>query len=249
MLNNKNNKSFFFNLFTIVLISVFLVSGCGKKDEANKDAAGDKSEKKTEISSETITENTPVHYVMDATGDIQGTYDIYSKGKNLKVNMDVTTHGQKTMSDLYSDGQMIYLVTSIAEKKVGMKMDPKSFKEENEGKKEFNPLNFREGCKDCEKIGEEEVNGKKCIIYKDKNGTKYSVYNEQIPLKIVMEKSTMTVKSLDVNAKFSDDVFTVPKDIEFLDMDKLFDMKDMKDSKGLKEEMKKMEDVMKNYKK
>lgn len=246
----KNKKALFFNLFTLLIISAFILSGCGKKeDTSTKESAGDKTEQKIDSKSETITENTPVHYVMEVTGDIKGTYDIYTKGKNLKVNMDAMTQGQKTVSDLYSDGQMIYMVTKFNEKTIGFKIDPKKFKEENEQKKEFNPLKFREGCKDCEKVGEEEVNGKKCIIYQDKNGIKYSVYNEQIPLKIVMPKTTMVVKSLDIDAKFSDDIFTVPKDIEYVDMGSMLDMKDMKNSKDMKEKLKEMEDVMKNYKK
>jgi hypothetical protein len=186
---------------------------------------------------------------MEATGDITGTYDIYSKGKNVKVSMDATMQGHKTNTEMYSDGNMMYIITEIAGNKTGMKMDPKKFKEQNEHKKEFNPMNFREGCKDCEKIGTEEIIGKSCVIYQDKNGIKYSVYNEQMPLKIVMPKTTMTAKSLDINASFFDDVFTVPKDVHYLDMEKMMDLKDMKNPKDMKDKLKEMEDVMKNYKK
>ena len=202
--------------------------------------------KKMKRKPRTISENTPIHYVMEATGDIQGTYDIYAKGKNVKLTMDATMQGHKTNTEMYSDGNMMYMITEIAGNKTGMKMDPKKFKEQNEEKKEFNPMNFREGCKDCEKIGTEEIIGKPCIIYQDKHGIKYSVYNEQMPLKVVMPKVTMTAKSLEINASFSDDVFTVPKDINYIEMDK---MMDMKDPKNMKDKLKEMEDVMKNYKK
>jgi hypothetical protein len=249
MYTYRINKSVI-TIFTVVLFSIFILAGCGKKEEATKnESAGNKTEQKTETSNENITENTPIHYVWESAGDVTGTYDVYSKGKLMKINMDVTTHGQKSVSDMYSDGNLIYMITDVSGKKVGMKMDPKKFQKDSESKKEFNPMNFREGCKDCEKIGEEDVIGKHCLIYQDKNGVKYSVYKESIPLKIISKNYTMTAKSLDLNAAFSNDIFTVPKDIEYMDMDKMLDMKDLKNSKDLKEEMKKMEDVMKNYKK
>lgn len=238
------------SILTVVLFSLFILAGCGKKGDTTKnETAGDKTDKKTESSSENITENTPIHYVWEATGDVTGTYDVYSKNKQLKVTMDITTHGQKANTEMYSDGNLIYMITDVAGKKVGMKMDPKKFAKDSEQKKEFNPMNFREGCKDCEKIGEEDVIGKHCIIYQDKNGVKYSVWKETIPLKVVMKNTTMTAKSLELDAKFSNDIFTVPKDIEYMDMDKLLDMKDMKNGKDLQEEMKKLEDIEKNYKK
>lgn len=242
-------KTFFYNIITILVISAFLISGCGKKGDTTKtESEGNKTEQKSGTD-ENITENTPIHYVWESTGDVVGTYDTYSKGKQMKITMDVTVHGQKTLTEMYSDGNMIYMITDVNGKKVGMKMDPKKFQQENEQKKEFNPLNFKEGCKDCEKIGEEDVIGKHTVIYQDKNGIKYSLYKDKIPLKIVSKNTTMTAKSLDLDAKFSNDIFTTPKDIEYLDMDKMLDLKDMKNSKDLKEEMKKMEEIEKNFKK
>jgi hypothetical protein len=235
------------SILIIILVAAFAIAGCGKKEASLKnETAGDKKEQKDEKKTENITESTPIHYVMEASGEIQGTYDIYAKGKNVKVTMDATMQGHKTSTEMYSDGNMMYMITEIAGTKTGMKMDPKKFKEQNEEKKEFNPMNFREGCKECEKIGTEEIIGKPCIIYQDKHGIKYSVYNEQMPLKVVMPKVTMTAKSLEINASFSDDVFTVPKDINYIEMDK---MMDTKDPKNMKDKLKEMEDVMKNYKK
>jgi hypothetical protein len=133
---------------------------------------------------------------------------------------------------------------------MGMKIDPKEWAQENKDKKDFNPMSFKEGCKDCEKIGEEEIIGKKCIIYQDKNGIKYSVYQEKIPLKIVMPKVTMQAKSLDVDVKISDDMFNPPNDVEFIEMDKMMEgFKDMKNMNKMKENLKEMEDAMENYKK
>jgi hypothetical protein len=237
------------NLLLALLFSLFMISGCGKKETTEK-SAGEEQQQSTETKSENITENTPLHYKLEAQGEISGTWDIYAKGKQARVNVDMTVAGQKTTSTMYTDGSMMYIITDFAGKKTGMKMDMSKFSEENAKKGEFNPINFKEGCKDCEKIGTDEVIGRKCDVYQDKQGTKYSVYEDKYPLKIVMPKTTIIAKSLDIDVKVSDDMFIPPKDVNYVEMDKMMEgIKGGKDLQDMKDKMKDMKDAMKNYKK
>jgi hypothetical protein len=243
----KKNKSIGSSLILILLFSMFVMLSCGKKDEST--IKGD-SEKKDDSKVENITENTPVHYEMEATGEMRGTWDVWAKGKKAYVKMNYEVAGQNMKSEMWMVDDMMYTVTDMAGKKMGMKMNPKEWAQENEKKKDFNPMSFKDGCKDCEKIGEEEVIGKKCDIYQDKNGIKYSVYEGKVPLKIVMPKMTMQAKKLEVDMKIDDSMFDPPKDVEYIEMDKMMEgVKDLKDSKKMKENLKEMEDMMKKYKK
>jgi hypothetical protein len=243
----KKNKLISLNLFLALLLSSLIMFNCGKKDKSTIN--GD-SEKKEESKTETITESTPIHYEMEATGEMKGTWDVWAKGKKAYVKMNYEVAGQNMKSEMWMVDDMMYSVTDLAGKKMGMKMNPKEWAKENEQKKDFNPMSFKDGCKDCEKIGEEEVIGKKCDIYQDKNGIKYSVYEGKIPLKIVMPKMTLQAKKLEVDTKIDDSMFELPKDVEFIEMDKMMEgVKDMKDSKKMKENLKEMEDMMKKYKK
>lgn len=247
------NKSINFKSLNIV-IALFLIFslfvGCGKKDDSTTKTEGNKTEESTDSKSLDISETTPIHYEMEATGDMKGTWEVWAKGKKAYVKMNYEAAGHNMNSEMWMTEDAMYTLSDIGGKKMGMKMDPRKWMEENKNKNDFNPMSFKEGCKDCEKVGEEEVIGKKCVIYKDKHGIKYSVYQEKVPLKIVMEKVTMQAKSLDIGAKISDDMFEPPKDVEFVEMDKMMEgMKDTKNMNKMKENLKELEDAMKNYKK
>lgn len=247
------NKSFNIQSLklALVLMLIFaLVEGCGKKDDSTGKTDGDKTEESIDSKSENITDGTPMHYVMEATGDMKGTWEVWAKGKKAYVKMNYEASGRSMKSEMWMTEDAMYSLSDMGGKKMGMKMDPKKWAEENKDKKDFNPMSFKEGCKECEKIGEEEVIGKKCVIYKDKHGIKYSIYQEKVPLKIVMEKVTMQAKSLEIDVKISEDMFVPPKDVEFVEMDKMMEgFKDMKDKNKMKENLKELEDAMKNYKK
>jgi hypothetical protein len=45
-----------------------------------------KKKKSSDSKIENITENTPVHYVMEATGEMKGTWEVWGKGKSLRKN-------------------------------------------------------------------------------------------------------------------------------------------------------------------
>ena len=239
-------------LFLVLLISSFLFISCGKKEESSG-TEGETTEESTETETGNITESTPVHYEMEATGEMKGNWEVWAEGKNAYVKMNYEVAGQKMNSEMWMNNDMMYTLTDLGGKKMGMKMNPKEWAVNNEKKQDFNPMSFKDGCKDCQKIGEEEVIGKKCEIYQDKNGIKYSVYEGKIPLKIVMPHTTLQAKKLEINAKVDPSMFTPPKDVEFIEMDKMMeglkDMKNPKNMKKMKENLKDMEDAMKNYKK
>ena len=228
------------NLLLVVLVSSIAFIGCGKKESTEK-SAGDKQEETSGSKTDNITENTPVYYELEATGEITGYWKVYAEGKKAKVDMDLTTLGKKTNSTMYTDGTMMYFITDVAGTKTGMKMDIAKFREENQKKGEFNPINFKDGCKDCEKIGTEDVIGKPCVIYQDKKGIKYSVYQDIYPLKVVMPKTTITAKKIEINVKVSDDMFTPPKDVNYIEMDKMMEgFKNPQDLKNMEEQLNKL---------
>jgi hypothetical protein len=248
----KKTKLIPFKLFLFMLLTSFVLTSCGKKEESSgSNDTGKKDESANET--EKISETTPIHYEMEATGDMKGTWEVWAEGKKAYVKMNYEVGGQKLNSEMWMDNDMIYTVTDMGGKKMGMKMNPKEWAKNNEKKKDFNPMSFKDGCKDCEKIGEEEVIGKKCEIFQDKNGIKYSVYEGKIPLKIVMPHTTLQAKKLDVGVKIEDSMFSPPKDVEYIEMDKMMEgLKDMKNPKNLekmKENLKDMENAVKNYKK
>lgn len=250
MTNTKSFSLINFKLFLVLLLTSFIIVSCGKKDDSTGKNDDDKKEESSDSKIENITEGTPVHYEMEATGDMTGTWEVWAKGKKAYVKMNYEAAGQNMKSEMWMTDDMMYTITDMGGKKMGMKMDHRKWAEENKDKKDFNPMSFKDGCKECEKIGEEEIIGKKCVIYKDKHGIKYSVYQEKIPLKIVMEKVTMQAKSLDIDVKISDDMFDPPKDVEFVEMDKMMEgFKDMKNMNKMKENMQELEDAMENYKK
>ena len=241
-----------FKLLLLIVITSFVLTSCGKKEESS---GSNETEQKEESSGETgkITEGTPVHYQMEATGEMKGTWEVWAEGKKAYVKMNYEAAGQKMSSEMWMNNDMIYTVTDMGGKKMGMKMNPKEWAKNNEKKQDFNPMSFKDGCKDCKKIGEEEIIGKKCEIFQDTNGIKYSVYDGKIPLKIVMPKTTLQATKLEIDPKIEESMFEPPKDVEFIEMDKMMEgLKDMKNPKNMqkmKENLKDMENAVKNYKK
>lgn len=240
MIINKKVNLQILNLFLLVTLSSFIIYGCGKK-ETTEQSSGNKQDQVSENKSDNITEGTSIHYILQATGDMVGKWDVYAKEKKAKVNLDFTVAGRETHSEMYRDGTLMYMITDVAGKKTGIKMDIEKFTEENSKKGEFNPMNFKDGCKDCEKIGSEQILGRDCTIYQDKKGTKYSVYQDKYPLKIVMPKTTITAKSFDIDVKVADDMFDPPKDINYVEMDKMMEgLKNPKDLKNMEEQLNKL---------
>jgi hypothetical protein len=150
----------------------------------------------------------------------------------------------------FNGGDTLYMVSEIMGKKTGMKFAKSDFAKD---KDQMDIYTFKDKIKEMDKIGSEEILGRKCDIYRSKDSLmSYSVYNETVPLKISSKNGNMTMVATkyETDVKVSDDMFNPPADVSFIDAGGM--MKDMKDPKNLqdmKEKMKGMEDMMKNYKK
>src|SRR4030095_6921129 len=152
----------------------------------------------------------------------------------------------------YTGGDTVYMVTEIGGMKNGTKFAKNDFAKKED---QIDVTSFRDKLKSMDKVGEEEIIGKKCDIYKDKEG-KYtiSVYKEMIPLKFGTSdgKTVLGATKYETDVKVTDDMFVPPADVKFTDMGNL--MKDMKNTdtkklENMKDKMKEMEEQMKKYKK
>jgi hypothetical protein len=153
----------------------------------------------------------------------------------------------------YNGSDTVYMVSEFNSIKNGMKFSKSDI---SKNKDQIDVTTFKDHLKEMDKIGSEEILGKKCDIYRAKDSSySISVYNETVPLKFTASggKMVMIATKYESDVKVTDDMFEPPKDVKFSDAGNMMkDMKDMKNPKSMenmKEKMKEMEDVMKNYKK
>lgn len=258
----KNNVVNKFNLSLLIAIMLFgFVMGCGKKEGTTEKTDG-KTDSRTDTktsSSDDVSADKPfkVEFEIKGNDKMKGTLTgIYFKDR-CKTTSHMNTAGMEMEASAYvpNDG-FVYIVSSVAGMKKGIKYDRKKFADES-GKKEDNVdiSTWKDKLNEMNKVGEEEILGKKCTIYEAKDKKyKISVYKETIPLKFYMgDKMTMEATKLETDIKVDDTTFTPPSDITYSDgSDMLNGMKNMKDPKnieGMKDKMKEMEDAMKKYNK
>lgn len=241
------------NLFLVLLLVSFITTGCGKKDDNSKST--DKKETSSEDkSSGDVSSDSPVHVKMNISGSMNGTIDAYYHNKKSKSTSQMDIAGRKMTASAYFDGgEFVYIVSEAAGVKTGMKYKRDEYsKSKKDG--EFDAVTFKDQLKNMDKIGEEVILGKKCDIYKSKDGKyQFSIYKEMVPLKFSTGEGKMVMEATEfqTDAKFSDDIFTAPADINYSDAtDMMKDMKNMNDKmKGLENGTKQMEDMLKKYKK
>ncbi len=230
----------------IPVLSFFLLSGCGKKEGTT---TGDKDSKEEKKSTDNISMDKPfmVEFEIKGSEKGMGTVTAIYDGKRVRSQSQMEVAGQKMTATAYINAtDTMYIVSEIAGMRTGMKMKKDDYKKKGE---EFDITTFKDKMKDMEKIGEEELLGKKCDIYKDKEG-KYtiSVYKEMIPLKFgsVDGKSFMVAKKFETDYKVTDDMFVPPSDVKYTDMGGMMkDLKDMKNPSDIKDKMKDMQDKVK----
>jgi hypothetical protein len=161
--------------------------------------------------------------------------------------------GKDVKNTVISDGSVVYSITDMNGVKMGMKFDAASFSDPSKRKgDQIDISSFKDRMKDYTKIGEEDILGRHCDIYQSNKSPnlKMSVYKDLIPLKIQSEKMTMVATKIDKDVDVSDDIFTPPSDVKFTDMGTMMeDLKNPDKMKDMKEQMKQMEEGMKNYKK
>lgn len=246
-INNLNKSRAIYFIFTLMLF-LFLANGCGKKDTTSND------DKKTDSKSDSkgpISLDKPVYVEFNITGEIDGTVKAYYMNKKFKSENTMKVAGNNMTSTIYSDGTNIHTVTEIGGVKTGMKMDATKYADPSKPDN-FDISSIKDRLKDYTKVGEEDIIGKHCDIYQSNKNPdlKMSVYQEMIPLKVVTKKMTLVATKLDQDVNVKDDIFNPPSDVNYLDMDNM--MKDLKDPNKMKdaeEQMKKMEENMKNLKK
>lgn len=248
---------FKFSLFLVLIAASFTgFDGCGKKDGTNTSDKEKSGDKKTE-SSDKVSTDSPIHVKFDISGTMTGTVDAYYHNKKSKSSSNMSIAGQKMSATAYFDGgDYVYIISEAAGMKTGLKYKKDEYdKQKKEG--EFDAVTFKDQLKNMDKIGTEVILDKECEIYKSKDG-KYqiSIYKEMVPLKFSSGegKMVMVAKEFETDAKYSDDIFTPPADVKYMDATDMFnglkDSKNMKDKmKNLDDKTKEMEDIMKKYSK
>lgn len=234
------------NLLIVLLISLFLFQSCGKKDGTTTGDNKIGSEK-----DESFSPDKPFYVEFTMSGTMNGTVKGYYSGKKCRTQSTMEAAGQKMSATAYfNGGDTIYIVSEFAGTKTGLKFSKSEYSQK---KDQVDITSFKDKLKDMDKIGTEEILGKTCDIYRAKDSSlTLSIYKETIPLKFSSAKGKvmMVATKYEADAKVTDDMFVPPADVKFTDESGMMkDMKNPKNMDDMKEKMKQMEDVMKNYKK
>lgn len=255
--NNSSNS--WFRIIVILLFTVLFINGCGKKDELTTKTDDKKTGSTESKNNSSFSKDKPFLVEFEVTGGEKGkgTVEAIYDGKKCRSISSFDADGKKFSAVAYFDGgDIVYSVSEVAGMKMGMKFDKKKF---SDAKDNFDVNTFRDYLEQMEKVGEEEIIGYKCEIYKhkEKNFT-VSLYEKTVPLRMGSAdgKTYMKAIKFEKDVKTTDDMFNAPQDVKYVDMTNMLeDMKKMGDTKNgknmqeLKDKAKEMEDVMKNYKK
>lgn len=247
----------FLGFVFLLVFSVSVLSGCGKKDDSTTRTDDKKSDSKESTDKSSFSKDKPFLVEFELTGKEKGngTVTAIYDGKKCRSTSSFDADGKKFSATAYFDGgDIVYTVSDIAGVKMGMKFDKKKF---SDTKDNVDVNSFRDYIDQMEKIGEEEIIGYKCEIYKhkEKNFT-VSLYEKTVPLRMGSAdgKTYMKATKFEKDVKVTEDMFKVPEDVKYMDMTNMLeDMKNMKDGgknlQDLKDKTKEMEEIMKNYKK
>ncbi len=249
------------SIFLFMVFSVFLLTGCGKKDDSttkSDDKKTESSDKKDSKDNTSFSKDKPFMVEFEVTGGSKGkgTVEAVYDGNKCRSTSTFDADGKKISAVAYFDGgDVVYTVSEIAGVKMGMKFDKKKF---SDTKDNVDVNSFRDYIDQMEKIGEEEIIGYKCEIYKhkEKNFT-VSLYEKTVPLRMGSAdgKTYMKAIKFEKDVKTTPDMFKAPEDVKYMDMTNMLeDMKKMGDKNGknmqeLKDKTKDLEEIMKNYKK
>lgn len=243
-------------LFVLALI-ITLVSGCEKKDDPTSKSNDKKTDSKESTDKSTFSKDKPFMVEFEVTGREKGagTVSAIYDGKKCRSTSTFDADGKKFSATAYFDGgDVVYSVSEIAGVKMGMKFDKKKF---SDTKDNVDVNTFRDYIDQMEKIGDEEIIGYKCEIFKhkEKNFT-VSLFERTVPLRMGSAdgKTFMKATKFEKDVKVTEDMFKAPEDVKYMDMTNMLeDMKNMKDGgknmQDLKDKTKEMEEIMKNYKK
>ncbi|MCX7878194.1 MAG: DUF4412 domain-containing protein [Ignavibacteria bacterium] len=244
----KNN---FVVSFSLILILIIL--GCGEKK--TETPSGEKSKGKDGSEKQFFASDKPflVEFEIAASEKGRGTVVAIYHGKKCRSTSSMDIDGKKMTATAYFDGgDVVYTVTEAMGMKMGFKFDKSKF---SEAKDQIDVNTFRDYLNQMEKVGEEEIIGYKCEIYRHKEKDfAISLYEKTVPLKFATRdgKAVLKAKRFESPYEVTDDMFVPPKDVDYKDMTKFIEgLQDMKnkDIKELEKNAKELEDVMKNFKK
>lgn len=254
-------KNLKYSALVLFLLSILvLTNGCGKKEESTTNKDDKKTENKDSKDNSSFSKDKPFMVEFEVTGREKGsgTVSAVYDGKKCRSTSTFDADGKKFSATAYFDGgDVVYTVSEVAGVKMGMKFDKKKF---SDTKDNVDVNSFRDYLDQMEKVGEEEIIGYKCEIYKhkEKNFT-VSLYEKTVPLRMGSSdgKTYMKATKFEKDVKVNDDMFTAPQDVKYMDMTNMLEnMKNIgKDKDGkknmedLKDKTKEMEEIMKNYKK
>ncbi|MBE2218960.1 MAG: hypothetical protein IAE90_12190 [Ignavibacteria bacterium] len=256
----KKTPGFILNFFIVLIISSFVITGCGKKDDSTTGKDEKKTDSKESSDKSTFDRSKPFMVEFELTGSEKGkgTVSAIYNGDKCRSTSSFDADGKRFSATAYFDGgDVVYTVSEIAGVKMGMKFDKKKF---SDTKDNVDVNSFRDYIDQMEKIGDEEILGYKCEIYKhkEKNFT-VSLYEKTVPLRMGSAdgKTYMKATKFEKDVKVTDDMFKAPEGVKYMDMTNMLeDMKKMGENKDgkknmeeLKDKTKEMEEIMKNYKK
>lgn len=259
-MKNQKTSLILFSLMAAIIFSFSIIIGCSKKDDSTSSKDDKKSDTKDSKDKSAFSRDKPFMVEFEITGREKGSGIVSAiyDGKKCRSTSTFDSDGKKFSATAYFDGgDIVYSVSEIAGVKMGMKFDKKKF---SETKDNIDVNSFRDYLDQMEKIGDEEIIGYKCEIYKhkEKNFT-VSIYEKTVPLKMGTSDGTTIMKAVkfEKDVKVTDDMFIAPQDVKYMDMTNMLeDMKKMGENKDgkknmedLKDKTKEMEEIMKNYKK
>ena len=241
-------------LLFLNLILVLLISACGEKKTETEKAGENKTGDENVSSGFDVNQPFMVEFGLEDIENAKGTIKAVYHGKKCVSSSNYTVDGNKISSTAYFDGgDVVYVVTDVMGKKIGMKFSKDKF---SEAKDQIDINTFRDYLNQMDKVGEEEILGYRCEIYRHKEKDfSVSLYNKTVPLRMANREGKTIMKAVKFESPYqaNDEMFIAPKDIEYMDMSEIMKdvekMKDMKDPKMMKDKMKEMEDALKNYKK
>lgn len=260
MIINNSVKALSLKLLLVLFLAFGFV--CGKSDgnsSGDTKSGEDKKNESTDKKDGSFSSDKPfmVEFEVTGGGKANGNVNAIYWGKKCRSSSNFTLDGKKMGSTAYFDGgDVVYTVTEVAGIKMGTKFDKKKFSDAGDN---MDVNSFRDYMDKMEKIGEEEILGYKCEIYKHKDkDITVSLYEKTVPLRMgnTQGETFMKATKFEKDVKVSDDMFKAPADVTYTDMSDMLDglkkgdTKDMKKNmEELKEKTKEMEEMMKNYKK
>lgn len=190
----------FRNTAIVLVLSVFFISGCGKKA--------------TEVE---INENTPIHikYDLDGKGKFKASIELNYKDKNLKVESIST--GEQAINEIkIVKDKTFYIINDVEGKKTGYKMALQTDMISNEL---AYTINVKDKIKEMKKTGTGDVLGFTCDIYESEKEGKMTVYvyKDMIMMKVMSDDVEWNATLFEPGASIPDKTFDVPTDIEFKD--------------------------------